>query len=514
MPMEKILCCVDKSLKKKFSFPCPYRKTSSLKEAYKKDFPIIIFHYQFLKRRKRLDTSKLWDKVCFVYFSNQSEENIKIVQHFKLFGYFTAGESKSHILFKLKHAREIVNYKRKINNLEKEISKKDKRIEEIILVDPLTGCYNWRYFLSRSHQELSRARRHLYNISFAVIDIDYFRHINELYGSRIADRVIKDFTLLLRKNLRKEDVLTRWREDEFFIIFPYLSKGDAYKVARRIKDKLSSHKFRYGGGLSISVKASLGIVSFPEDKIFNTRDIIGKLDGCVMEAKKRGGDVVLFYSQQKTDIASCEEKKEANIQELRQKIEKLNSLLTRDLLEMIYGFARAIEAKDQYTGKHVEYTASIAEKISEELQLSRSEIENIKRAAILHDLGKVGIDENILSKKGPLTKEERKAIESHPGIAAEILREIHALRRAVPAILYHHERYDGKGYPLRLKGEEIPLSARIVAIADVYQALISDRPYRKAYSKREAIEIVRQESGKHFDPKIVKIFLKVIRKIR
>ncbi|MBU0878493.1 MAG: HD domain-containing protein, partial [Candidatus Omnitrophica bacterium] len=142
------------------------------------------------------------------------------------------------------------------------------------------------------------------------------------------------------------------------------------------------------------------------------------------------------------------------------------------------------------------------------------EIENIKHAAILHDLGKVGIDENILSKNGPLTSKERKTIETHPPIAAEILREIHALRGAIPAILYHHERYDGKGYPLGLKGEEIPLGARIVAIADVYQALVSDRPYRKAYSKKKAIEIIKKETGDHFDSKIVKVFLEVIRKTR
>ncbi|MFH1504732.1 MAG: HD domain-containing phosphohydrolase, partial [Candidatus Omnitrophota bacterium] len=97
--------------------------------------------------------------------------------------------------------------------------------------------------------------------------------------------------------------------------------------------------------------------------------------------------------------------------------------------------------------------------------------------------------------------------------AAEILKEIHALRGAIPAILYHHERYDGKGYPLGLKGEEIPLSARILAVSDVYQALVSDRPYRKAYSKKKALKIIKEESGKHFDVKVVKIFLKVIDKI-
>jgi HD-GYP domain-containing protein (c-di-GMP phosphodiesterase class II) len=181
---------------------------------------------------------------------------------------------------------------------------------------------------------------------------------------------------------------------------------------------------------------------------------------------------------------------------------------------MISGFARAIEAKDSYTGRHVEYTALVAGKIAEELALPASEIENVKHAAVLHDLGKVGISENILSKKGPLTTKEREVIKTHPWTAAEILREIHALRGAIPAILYHHERYDGKGYPLGLRAEEIPLSARIVAIADVYQALVSDRPYRKAFSKKKAVEIIKKEMGTHFDPKVTKVFLKVIKNIK
>jgi len=152
-----------------------------------------------------------------------------------------------------------------------------------------------------------------------------------------------------------------------------------------------------------------------------------------------------------------------------------------------------------------------AEKIAKKLNLSRKEIEDIKHAAILHDLGKIGIREEILSKKGSLTAKEREEMQKHPLIAADILKSIHALSGSLPAVLHHHERYDGQGYPYRLKGEEIPLSARIVALADVYQALISDRPYRKAYSKKKALDIIKKESGTHFDPKIVKSLLSVIK---
>ena len=328
----------------------------------------------------------------------------------------------------------------------------------------------------------------------------------------MGDETIRGFVKLLKGFLRKEDILARWKEDEFFVLLPHMTAEEAHRLAKRMKHKVLSSVFKYKK-LRLHIRASIGVVSFPEDIVRNTRDVINALYKCLMFAKKRGGDSIICYSQPPSE-ESAPEKKEENIDDLKTKIKKLNGLLTRDLLEMIYGFARAIEAKDFYTGKHVEYTAIIAATIAKKLHLPDSEVEDIRRAGVLHDLGKVGIDEKILSKKGPLSPEEWEVIKTHPWVAAEILREIHSLKGSIPYILYHHERWDGKGYPLGIKGEEIPLGARIVAVSDVYQALVSDRPYRKAHSKKKAIDIIKEESGYHFDPKIVNVFLQVIKKIK
>lgn len=508
--MEKIIYCTEEKLRKKILLPFSFFKTRNVKKAYLSSNPLLIFSEKFLKRRK-LDLSRLTDKICFVHFSKDDKDNAKLVKQHDFFDYFTDEDKKERILLKIKGALKLLAFKGKMLDLQKALAEKEKRLQKIILIDPLTGCHNWRYFMHRAHQELSRARRHLYNISFVVIDIDYFRQINEVYGISVGDVVIKELVGILNEQVRKEDTVCRWMEDEFFIILPHLSREDAYRVAERIKGKISIRKFKYKK-FSLNVKVSMGVVSFPGDNVYNTKDVITALHSCLSSAKAKGGNNVVFYSGPQQ--INFEKHKKKNINGFRTKIEKLNALLTRDLLEMIYGFARAIEAKDSYTGRHVEYTALLAEKIARELALPSPEIENVKHAAVLHDLGKVGIDESILSKKGPLTVKEREIIKSHPWTAAEILREIHALRGAIPAILYHHERYDGQGYPLGLKGEEIPLSARIVAISDVYQALVSDRPYRKAYSKKRAIEIIKKEIGTHFDPKIGKIFLKVIANIK
>lgn len=507
--MRKILYCTGKTSGSKSFLSSSFTKTKRIKNIYDPQFPIVIIDDTVLKG-KSVKSVLLQDKICFVRFSNHQNDRLKILKKLDFFDYFTDKDTRQEIFLKIRHANDMLDSRQRIKNLERGMHHKDKKIEKIILLDSLADCYNWRYFVHRAQQELGRARRHLYNISFIGIDIDYFRQLNELYSVKIADNVIREMVQIVKKCLRREDIISRWRDDEFFIILPYTSAINACKVAQRMKDRITTHKFCYKN-INFNIRISMGVVSYPHDNVFNSNDVVNALGRCLSNAKRKGGNIVVTSPRISLPKNNGIRKKESNAHELREKIDKMDSLLTRDLLDMIYGFARAIEAKDYYTAKHVESTADIAERVAKELKIPEEEVEDIKRAAILHDLGKVGIDESILSKKGPLNEKEREAVKAHPWLATEILREIHALQGTIPAILYHHERFDGSGYPLGLKGESIPLSARIVAIADVYQALISDRPYRKAFTKRDAISKIRKECGRHFDPLVVNAFLKVIK---
>jgi diguanylate cyclase (GGDEF)-like protein len=506
--MEKLLYCKDSSRKEKIFFPFTYVATTSIQKARSIKYPVVIIDYKFIKKRTNADFSFIKEKVCLLCCENSEKVKLSELKKLGFFGYFFKQDKKDLVSFKIKQAKEFAKLKNKNLGLKKKVLKEEHNSEKLVLVDSLTGCRNWRFFLEEAKRQLVRSKRYSEKVSFIGFDIDHFRQINEIYGVKVADKVVKDIVKLLAKNLRKENVLSRWREDEFFIIAPYLDKKNVAIVANRLKDVITEHNFKYKG-VSLKIKASIGAISYPEDSISSSKDVTIALDRTIAQAKRKGGNTVVISSrlQAKPDI---KRKEKANIEEMRQKVEKLNILLNRDILDIIYGFARAIEAKDSYTGSHVEYTAKIAKSIAQELKLPKNEIEDIEHAAVLHDLGKVGIDGNILSKKGVLTPKERKIIQAHPSIAVGILRDIHSLRGAVPGVLYHHERFDGTGYPLGLKGDEIPLSARIIAVADVYQALISDRPYRKAYSKDKAIEIIKKESGSHFDPRVVRIFLKLI----
>ncbi len=172
--------------------------------------------------------------------------------------------------------------------------------------------------------------------------------------------------------------------------------------------------------------------------------------------------------------------------------------------------AQAVEAKDPEIKGHLERSIKYATLIGERLGLKEEEMEALRFGAVLHDIGKIGIDDKILFKPGKLTPEEYEKVKEHPRLGAQIIEGVEFLKEVAPIILYHHERYDGKGYPEGLKGEEIPLLARIISVVDAYETMISSRPYKKPFSKEEAKKEMLREKGKQFDPYIVDIFLKIL----
>ncbi|MDA8210299.1 MAG: HD domain-containing protein [Clostridia bacterium] len=185
----------------------------------------------------------------------------------------------------------------------------------------------------------------------------------------------------------------------------------------------------------------------------------------------------------------------------------IKSLQERD--DIIEAFARTIEAADKYTGGHVDRVSRYAQLIGTQLGLSQEELKTLKRAALLHDVGKIGVPESILNKQGPFNPEERRIMETHPLIAQGIFQDISdpGLVKALDGVLYHHERIDGKGYPFGLKGDAIPLPARIIAVADTFDALTSDRPYRSRLPLEKAVAILKECRGTQLDRLLVDLFL-------
>ncbi|MDD5553962.1 MAG: HD domain-containing protein, partial [Candidatus Omnitrophica bacterium] len=300
--------------------------------------------------------------------------------------------------------------------------------------------------------------------------------------------------------------------EEFAILMPNTDKLGAQYVANRLITSLSNHVFKFEKN-QIRLKMCVGIATLSKDESCDTHDkLLHAADKALQRAKESGSNAVKSFSDLYT------EKKEAGtrttspyeeVSVLKRKISKLSERVDRVVLESMYAFSKSMEARDNYTAEHAEEMSTLVLRLGKKIGLDKEMLSNLERGAILHDIGKIGISDAILRKKGKLTPEEYETIKMHPKIGAEIIRAVHFLQDVVPVVLHHHEKWDGTGYPSGLKGKEIPLLARIVGIADVYQALISERPYRKAYSKKEALKILKDEAGTHFEKDLVDIMVKL-----
>ncbi|MGD0335997.1 MAG: diguanylate cyclase [Candidatus Omnitrophota bacterium] len=385
-------------------------------------------------------------------------------------------------------------------------------LKDLSLKDANTELYNYRYLMERMKSELERAKRYVFPLSLIMLDIDYFKSINEVYGHQYGDVILKELARYLKSFVREIDIVARYGGEEFVILLPDTNKEGAVILARRLLEELTGHLFD-PGGRNIKLKISMGVSSFPEDgrDTGTESGLLELADKALLNAKETGGNRLSLSESIAAGIQKIKEKgTEKNIAEVREKLSKMANRVDHALLESIYAFAKTIEAKDLYTYEHAENTVSIVAAIGGKLNLPGKLIENLKHAAVIHDLGKIGIPDDILQKKGKITEQEYDIIKKHPQIGAEIIRPIHFLGDLIPIILYHHERFDGLGYSTGLKGKEIPIGARVIAIADVYQALVADRPYRNAYSKEEALTIVKAGSGTQFDPEIVEAFIETM----
>jgi diguanylate cyclase (GGDEF)-like protein/PAS domain S-box-containing protein len=420
----------------------------------------------------------------------------------------------TQILAVVRDIAERKEHQKQSDELNKKIIKSNIRLKQLALKDAHTGLYNHNYLNDILDREFARVKRYAHAISVVMLDIDYFKSINDVYGHKFGDLILKQFADQLQLLVRGCDVVIRFSGEEFIIICPGIDKLKALALSQRLMDAISLYGF---GNKKHTIKLKLtgAVSSYPEDKAIKGADLIKLAEHILNKAKEDGGARIYISSdiKKRQNAVSTRIEKGVDVKLLKGKIDKLTKQANQSLIEAIFAFAKTIKLKDHYTGEHVERTVHYATEIAKHLDLAKEDIELIRQAAILHDLGKIGISEKILLKKSKLTKKEFAIIKRHPQIGVDIIRPIQVLHQIIPLIFYHHEKWNGKGYPSGLKGEEIPIGARVIAIADAYQALISNRPYRKkAYLKDMAADIIKKGSGIQFDPVIVRVFLKVLEK--
>jgi len=358
--------------------------------------------------------------------------------------------------------------------------------------DELTGLFNHRYFHERLDEEISRCSRFGDIFSLLFLDMDLFKAYNDIYGHLAGDDMLKQIGQYIKSSIRGIDMAFRYGGDEFTVILPQAALDDACKVAERVRKRIEVEMDSKGAPLT----CSLGIASWPTDGVMR-EEIIQAADASLYYAKQMGRNRICLASEiMASDVLSAGAKPERE----------------PGILSTIYALAATVDAKDHYTYGHSKKVSKYATDIAEALGYSQERIATLRAAALLHDIGKIGVSDRLLMKSGPLSDEEWEPIRAHPKLGVAILKHVESLSGCLAAIQYHHERYDGTGYPAGLKGENIPLDARIMAVADSYDAMTSLRPYRQGkFSVEQALAELKRCAGTQFDPRIVEVFLSISR---
>jgi diguanylate cyclase (GGDEF)-like protein/putative nucleotidyltransferase with HDIG domain len=369
------------------------------------------------------------------------------------------------------------------------------KAEEKARVDELSGLLNRRALDELITNEIARHSRYGGVFSLIILDLDSFKEFNDKYGHPAGDDLLREVSTIMKRTIRGSDQAFRYGGDEFAILLPETSLEAAQEVAERVRKRIAAEL----ATSAVPVTASIGVASWPTNGT-RPNEVIAAADTALYQAKRNGGNQIRCALESLTspdEITSGFRDEQED-----------------STLSIIFSLAATVDAMDNYTLSHSKRVKELTIIIAEALNLQPLEIGKLETCALLHDIGKISISNKILNKRGKLTAQEWEAIKDHPQIGANIVSHARQLMPCIPGILHHHERYDGNGYPKGLKGEDIPLDARILAIADAFAAMTADRPYTYAISFEDALKEIRQGAGSQFDPYLVDVFLMVIRDYR
>lgn len=368
-----------------------------------------------------------------------------------------------------------------------------KQLENQVNIDGLTGVYNHRYFHDELRKKIMQGKMDNKPVSMIFIDIDYFKHYNDLYGHQKGDTILKEMANVIKENVEDSNIVARYGGEEFAIILPNTREDIAMRIAENLRAKIESTYFEGEENQpNGKITASFGISVYP-DKAKDDVDLIKSADDALYRAK--------FFNKNRVEAYT------SILDDIKQNISDEKDI---ELVASIKTLISVINAKDRYTYGHVERVVIYSRILAEKLRLSEKEKATLIYGAYMHDIGKINIAKDILVKKMKLTNDEWEELKQHPNNGVEIIRPVESLKDVIPLIQFHHERFDGKGYPHNLKGEEIPYLARVLTVVDSFDAMTSNRPYNKRKTYEEGVEELRKCSGAQFDPNIVDAFVKVI----
>ena len=340
-----------------------------------------------------------------------------------------------------------------------------EKLRKSIYIDSLTGVYNRVYF-EKKKEELNNSK--YMPIGIIVGDVNGLKIVNDTFGYLEGDKFLTEIAKMLKSIVSKNDFIFRWGGDEFVILIPNCDESKCEKIINNITNECKKNQFNL---IEMSISLGASIKNALNDDIY-------------------------------------ENLKEAEEKLHRQKFLKEKSIRS----SIIFSLCQSLHEKNVETQAHTQRLVKYSMEIGKYLEFTTARLDELELVTKLHDIGKIGISETVLLKKGKLSEEEFEEIKTHTEKGYRILQASNELSNVARGVLTHHERYDGGGYPLGLKGEEIPIMARIVNVVDSYDAMITDRGYNKVKTKEEAIEEIEKCRGKQFDPNIADIFINILKK--
>lgn len=365
--------------------------------------------------------------------------------------------------------------------------------------DDLTGLLNRKHFFLKLNELYDAEPNRI--MSLAIINVDDFKLYNQLYGEAMADDLLRRIALLMTQTVGEHDILARYGGKEFAILMPDRDSNAAKRLAENLHQQIFCMNRDGSNDEALKViTCSIGICSMPFDA-HNVQQLVDNANMAVYHVKQRGKNAIMAYSTGMTDRGEA-------VQAIDHKS------IYSSYADTIYALTAAIDAKDHYTFTHSRNVSYYASVLADAYGLNAETVEIIREAAILHDIGKISMPESILKKPGPLTSEEYEIMKKHPENAVAIIRHLPSMDYVVPAVVGHHERWDGKGYPRRLAGEDIPLTARILCVADCFDAITTKRVYQDSRDLETALNIIEAGAGTQFDPALAKLLVQLFREGR
>ena len=385
-----------------------------------------------------------------------------------------------------------------------------EQLRRAALTDGLTGLFNHDRLVSALEVEWSRARRYGQSLSLLMIDVDHFKAINDTCGHMAGNEALSRTAAVLQQCVRSMDTAGRFGGDEFAVVLPQATLNDAKVVAQRIRASVAE-SVRINAHPHQTVTVSIGVAASDNPQAVSAASLLELADQALYAAKRGGRNRV---AESATPSDACVVVAEEEVERLRHTLAVLSAQAKEAFMQSVASLLQALDEKDPYTARHAVNVAFYAERIAEHLGFPEAQINTIRHAAMLHDVGKVGVPDHILLKPAALSPSERMVMEQVPMISARVVGHLRMLDAEAPIIRHHQERHDGRGFPAGLVGVQIPLGARIVHVADAFDAMTTDRVYRRRRGIDQAIVELEDNAGTQFDPEIVRAAVECVARQR